>query len=37
MKEILLGGQLKAPAIAMGCMRLADAKESPDRVLGTAM
>ncbi len=33
----MLGGVLPASAVAMGCMRLADAKESPDRILGTAL
>ncbi len=37
MKQRILGGALTVPAIAMGCMRLADAKESPDRVIGTAL
>ena len=37
MKQRMLGGRLSVPAIAMGCMRLADAKESPDRVIGTAL
>ena len=37
MKQIMLGGLFPVPAIAMGCMRLADAKESPDRVIGTAL
>lgn len=37
MKQRLLGGCLPVSAIAMGCMRLADTKESPDRVIGTAL
>ncbi len=37
MKYRMLGGTLRASAVAMGCMRLADAKDSPDRVLGTAL
>lgn len=37
MKQRMLGGRLPVSAIAMGCMRLKDAKESPDRVLGTAL
>ena len=37
MKQRMLGGRLSVPAIAMGCMRLADAKETPDRVIGTAL
>lgn len=37
MKQRMLGGRLPVPAVAMGCMRLADAKESPDRVIGTAL
>ncbi len=37
MKQRLLGGQLPVSAVAMGCMRLTDAKETPDRVIGTAL
>ena len=37
MKQRLLGNTLPVSAIAQGCMRLADAKETPDRVLGTAL
>ncbi len=37
MKQITLGGRLQTCAVAMGCMRLADAKETPDRVIGTAL
>jgi len=37
MKQIKLGGVLPVPAVAMGCMRLADAKESPDKVIETAL
>lgn len=37
MKKRMLGGLLPVSAIAMGCMRLADAKEAPDRVIGTAL
>ncbi len=37
MQKRMLGGLLPVPAVAMGCMRLADAKETPDRVLGTAL
>ena len=37
MKHITLGGLLPASAVGMGCMRLADAKEPPDRVIGTAL
>lgn len=37
MKQIMLGGRLSVSAVAMGCMRLADAKETPDRVIGTAL
>ncbi len=37
MKQILLGGKLPVSAVAMGCMRLADANETPDRVIGTAL
>lgn len=37
MKQRMLGGQIPVSAIAMGCMRLTDAKETPDRVIGTAL
>ncbi len=37
MKQRLLGGQLPVSAVAMGCMRLTDAKETPDRIIGTAL
>ena len=37
MKQRLLGGRLPASAVAMGCMRLDGAQESPDRVIGTAL
>ena len=37
MKQRKLGGMLPVPAVAMGCMRLADAKDAPDRVIGTAL
>lgn len=37
MRERLLGGSLPVSAVAMGCMRLADAKAAPDRVIGTAL
>ena len=37
MKQRMLGGLLPVPAVAMGCMRLTDAKEPLDRVLGTAL
>ena len=37
MKQRMLGGVLPVSAVAMGCMRLADAKETPDRVIGTAL
>ena len=37
MKTIMLGRKLPVSAVAMGCMRLADAKETPDRVIGTAL
>lgn len=37
MKQRMLGGQLPVSAIAMGCMRLPDAKVSPDRVIDTAL
>ena len=37
MKKRMLGGQLPVSAVAMGCMRLADAKTAPDRVIDTAL
>jgi len=37
MKQILLGGVLQVSAVAQGCMRLCDAKETPDVVIGTAL
>ncbi len=37
MKQRKLGGQLPVSAIAMGCMRLTDAKETPERVIETAL
>ncbi len=37
MKQRLLGGVLPVSAIAMGCMRLTDAKGGVDRVIGTAL
>ena len=37
MQKRMLGGVLPAGAVAMGCMRLADAKEAPDRVIGAAL
>jgi predicted oxidoreductase len=37
MKQRLLGGTLPVSAVAMGCMRLADAKAPADTVLGTAL
>ncbi len=37
MKQILLGGVLPVSAVAQGCMRLADAKDTPDTVIGTAL
>ena len=37
MKQRLLGGKLPVSAVAMGCMRLDGAKETPDRVIGTAL
>ena len=33
----MLGGRIPVSAVAMGCMRLNGAKESPDRVIGTAL
>lgn len=36
MKQRLLGGVLPVSAIAMGCMRLTDAKGGVDRVIGAA-
>jgi len=37
MKQQLLGGILPVSVMAQGCMRLADAKDTPDRILGTAL
>ena len=37
MQKRMLGGRLPVSAVAMGCMRLTDAKETPDRVIGTAL
>ncbi len=37
MKQIMLAGRLPVSSIAMGCMRLDGAKETPDRVIGTAL
>jgi predicted oxidoreductase len=37
MKQRLLGGTLPVSAVAMGCMRLADAKAPADTVLGIAL
>ena len=37
MKKRMLGGLLPVPAVAMGCMRLTNAKETPDKVIGTAL
>ncbi|MBQ6267214.1 MAG: aldo/keto reductase [Clostridia bacterium] len=37
MKQILLGGRLPVSAVAMGCMRLTDAKGGADRAIGIAL
>ncbi|MBR4727928.1 MAG: aldo/keto reductase [Clostridia bacterium] len=37
MKQVLLGGRLPASAVAMGCMRLTDAKSGADRAIETAL
>ena len=37
MKDQLLGGCLRVSSVAQGCMRLADAKEPVDTILGTAL
>ena len=37
MKQRMLGGALPVSAVAMGCMRLVDAKAPVDTVLGTAL
>ena len=37
MQQLLLGGVLPVSEIALGCMRLADAKESVDHIIGTAL
>ena len=37
MKRIKVGGLIPASAVAMGCMRIKDAAESVDRIVGTAL
>jgi len=37
MKNITVGGKLNGSAVAMGCMRINSAKESVDRIIGTAL
>ena len=37
MKQRMLGGLTPVSAVAMGCMRLTDAKVSPDVLIGTAL
>ena len=37
MKQRMLGGLMPVSAVAMGCMRLTDAKVSPDVLIGTAL
>ncbi len=37
MKKRMLGGLLPVSAVAMGCMRLTNAGQTPDKVLGTAL
>lgn len=37
MKRISVGGKIDSSAVAMGCMRIKDAKESVDRIIGTAL
>ena len=37
MKKRMLGGLLPVSAVAMGCMRLTNAEQTPDKVLGTAL
>jgi predicted oxidoreductase len=37
MKNITVGGKLNGSAVAMGCMRIKDAEESVDRIIGTAL
>ena len=37
MKQILLGGKLPVSAVAMGCMRLTDAKDGAGRAIETAL
>lgn len=37
MKDQLLGGCLRVSSVAQGCMRLADAREPVDTILGTAL
>ena len=37
MKKIMVGGRIPASAVAMGCMRLTDAKVSADALISGAM
>ena len=37
MKKLLFGNRINVSAVAMGCMRLGDAKEAPGRVIETAL
>ncbi len=37
MKQLCIGGKINGSAVAMGCMRIKNAKESVDRIIGTAL
>ena len=37
MKKIKIGGVIDGSAVAMGCMRIKDARENSDRIIGTAL
>ncbi len=37
MKSINIGGKINCSAVAMGCMRIKDAKDSVDKIIGTAL
>ena len=37
MKQLCIGGKINGSAVAMGCMRIKDAKDSVDRIIGTAL
>lgn len=37
MKQLCVGGKINCSAVAMGCMRIKDAKDSVDKIIGTAL